>query len=354
MPRRKKLPKIPDLIDIGQNPDTHIVQKTNPLLTLSETSLTLAEFKILDAYLARIDSHNPDERFVRMEKGAIEKYLGVTQIKPSDLEKRIDNLFQTITIRDEDKPYGFTKIALFEKAVCYQDEDGLWQIDLGASASAMEYIFYPENLGYLRYRLKNIVDLTSRYSYILYLYLENNRFRHSWEISLSDLKSLLQCTAERYSQFKFFNAEILKKCQKELCEKTDCHFTYEPLKKGRTVKFIRFTIQSRILEIDYDPDQITLEQYQQSLNTNREFWESTLEEFSFSAEQIAEIREILIVIPDSLLPESPVLHDDIELRRYHYMQIKAAEIKRRNADKPIKNKFAYLLKMLKQDAGKAK
>ena len=49
------------------------------------------------------------------------------------------------------KSKGFTKISLFEKAECYQDSDGLWQIDLGASVSAMKYIFNPENLGYLRY-----------------------------------------------------------------------------------------------------------------------------------------------------------------------------------------------------------
>lgn len=244
MPRRKKLPPVPDILGIGKTPENHMVLKANPLVSLSETGLTLAEFKILDAYLARIDSHKPEERFIRLEKGEIEKYLGVTQIKPADLEKRIDNLFQTVTIRDKHKPRGFTKIALFEKAVCYQDDDGFWQVDLGASTSAMDYIFSVENIGFLRYRLRNVINLTSRYSYVLYLYFEQNRNMHlSWEIPLEELKSLLQCTAERYSQFKFFNSEILKKCQKELNEKTDCHFSYEPIRKGRKVSSIRFTLE---------------------------------------------------------------------------------------------------------------
>ena len=266
MPRRKKLPPVPDITDIGRNPETHIIQKANPLLTLSETGLTLAEFKILDAYLARIDSRKPEERFVRLEKGAIEEYLGVSQIKPADLEKRIDNLFQTVTIRDKNKPKGFVKIALFEKAACYQDDDGLWQVDIGASASAMEYIFNVENIGYLRYRLKNVVNLTSRYSYVLYLYLEQNRRMHlSWEIDLAQLKTMLKCTADTYSQYKRFNDLVLKKCQKELNEKTECRFQSSPVKKGRKVSAVRFTLEPLKPALPpaevIDPNQITMDEY---------------------------------------------------------------------------------------------
>lgn len=104
--------------------------------------------------------------------------MGVSQIRPDDLEKRIDNLFQTVTIRDKNKSKRFCKISLFEKAKCYRDEDGLWQVDLGASPCAMEYIFNPERLGYLRYNLRNVVKLNSRYSYVLFLYLEQNRHMH--------------------------------------------------------------------------------------------------------------------------------------------------------------------------------
>lgn len=244
MPRRKKLPSIPDYEGAGKSPENLLVQKTNPLLSLSETGLTLTEFKILDAYLARINSHDPDKRFIRLEKGEIERLLGVSQIKPGDLEKRIDNLFQTVTIRDKNQSKGFCKISLFEKATCYQDDDGLWQVDLGASPSAMKYIFNPERLGYLRYSLRNVIKLTSRYSYVLFLYLEQNRHMHlSWEVDLDELKALLRCTADTYNQFKCFNSLVLKKCHEELTKKTDCKFTYEPIKKGRAVKSVRFSLE---------------------------------------------------------------------------------------------------------------
>ena len=246
MPKRKKLPDLPDYFGLPKDYNKLVVQKSNPLQTLSETEMSLVEFKILDAYLSRIDSHNEEKRYVRFEKGELERILGVTKINKSDLEKRLKNLFQTITIKDESKQKGFTIIALFEKAEAVQDADGLWQVDLACTESALEYIFNIENIGYLRYRLKNIVDLTSRYSYILYLYLENNRFRKSWKISLDELKKVLNCNAESYTEgYKDFNKDVLKKCQKELHEKTNLRFSYFPTdKKSRTYKSIQFTVET--------------------------------------------------------------------------------------------------------------
>ena len=261
MPRRKKLPAIPDYKGAGKEPDNLLVQKSNPLLSLSETGLTLAEFKILDAYLGRINSHVPEKRFIRFEKGEIERLLGVVKINAPDLEKRVNNLFQTIKIKDGNKRKGFTLIALFEKAECYQDEDGLWQVDLGASPSAMEYIFNPERLGYLRYNLRNVVKLTSRYSYVLFLYLEQNRHMHlTWDIPLDELKALMRCTADTYTQYKRFNDLVLKKCHEELNAKTDCKFSYEPIKRGRTVKAVRFTLEPLALAEDI-PGQMSMDDF---------------------------------------------------------------------------------------------
>lgn len=356
MPRRKKLPTVPDITSIGKNSENHMVQKSNPLMSLSETGLTLAEFKILDAYLARIDSHKPEERFIRLEKGEIEKYLGVSKINTPDLEKRIDNLFQTVTIRDKNKAKGFTKIAIFEKAVCYQDDDGLWQVDLGASASAMDYIFNVENIGYLRYRLRNVINLTSRYSYVLYLYLEQNRHIHlSWEVRLEELKVLLRCMAERYKQFKFFNSEILKKCHKELNEKTECHFSYEPIKKGRKVTAIRFTLEPiapslAVENEDYDPNQYTLENWQESRRAEICHGFESEEFADFSDEQLEALKDLGwakkrdedVERHNSVLGDMPLA---CQYATSDYLRQKILVAKTRHP----KNLFLYVKKMIEND-----
>lgn len=234
MGKRNSLPKL------NEQEKNLILQKSNPLLTLSETSMTLVELKILDVYLSRINSHDINSRLVKFGKGELEKILDVVKIPKSELTKRLTNLFQIVTIKDKSETIT---LSLFEMARYSQDDlTGLWNIELCCTVSAMKYIFNIENLGYLKYRLKNVINLTSRYSYVLYLYLENNRFRKSFVVALDELKQILNCNADRYNTFKCFNAEILKKCQKELTDKTNLKFDYSLIKQCRKVVAIQFYI----------------------------------------------------------------------------------------------------------------
>ena len=229
-----------------------IVQKSGPLQILSETNLTLAEFKIIDVYLGKINSHDPESREITFTKGEIEKLLGIKQIRREDLKKRLKNLFQTITLQDPDRPNGFCLIALFAKSEAWQDENGMWEIRLKCTDEARKYIFNIDNIGYIRYRLHNILNLTSRYSYILFLYLENNRFRGKWKIGVDALKKILNCTEKTYDKYYLFNSKILKTSQKELNSKTSIKFEYTGIKIGRSVKIIEFNIISNPLKFATD------------------------------------------------------------------------------------------------------
>lgn len=377
MPKRKKLPDLQELPDISgmgrdnKEPYNWLIQKSKPLMTLSSTSMTLAEFKILDAYLSRIDSSNPDNRHVRFERGELEKLLGVTKINKPDLEKRLRNLFQVIEIRDGRKPKGFTLISLFSKAECVQDDNELWQVDLACSYEAMEYIFNIDNLGYLKYRLRNVINLTSRYSYILFIYLEDNRYRKSWEISLSELKQLLNCTADTYVEYKRFNDLVLKKCYKELNEKTECHFSYDPIKKGRKIDAIRFTLETQAdlmligaenedktdegqisfydISNEYaeDPEQMWTEKY--GSKQLGELAEAV--HYEFTKEQMEEIFRILSRI--DIQPDANT--NSIHYGRVFYLEEKYAkmnvqeQMNAQNGEK-IKNRYAYFRKMIEKDA----
>ena len=241
-----------------------IVQKSGPLQILSETNLTLTEFKIIDVYLGKINSHDPESREITFTKGEIEKLLGIKQIRREDLKKRLKNLFQTITLQDPDRPNGFCLIALFAKSEAWQDENGMWEIRLKCTDEARKYIFNIDNIGYIRYRLHNILNLTSRYSYILFLYLENNRFRGKWKIGVDALKKILNCNEKTYDKYYLFNSKILKTSQKEVNSKTSIKFEYTGIKIGRSVKIIEFNIISNPLKfatnnvgsLTLDPTQI--------------------------------------------------------------------------------------------------
>lgn len=345
--------KIEPITSLG-NEDKLTVQKSLPLFALWRSELTLAEFKILDTYLARIDSHKPDKRAVTFGKGELEEKLGVKKINQKELKERLKHLIgNVVEIPDKDENKGFRLITLFEEAVAEQDEYGLWQVKLECTQKAMKYIFNMDNLGYLRYKLRCITSITSRYTYIMFIYLESNRYRKSWEVPLNELKEILNCDKEElYKEFKFFNQKILKRVQAEMLEKTECRYDYEPVKKGRSVVAVRFTVETlpkASLE-DIDENQITIEDYfEEQEKREQPMYFAPLEVFDFSAEQLDEIQSYVATVPNYKLPQSAVCYDSIELMRYHYFDQKAREIVRRDKEKHINNKFSYLIKLIKED-----
>jgi plasmid replication initiation protein len=338
------------IISLG-NENKLTVQKSKPLCSLWQSELTLAEFKILDTYLARIDSHKPERRVVIFEKGKLEQLLGVQKINNKELENRLRHLMENvIKIPDADEKKGFKLISLFEEAVAEQDDNGLWQVKLECTQKAMKYIFNVENLTYCRYKLRCIISITSRYTYIMFIYLESRRKLMSWEVSLEELKKILKCDKEEtYKQYKRFNDLILKKVQKELCEKTDCRYEYKPIREGRRVTKIRFLLESNNKYLMDEADDSFPEDFE---NDNEELWIEALKplEIDLDREQIEELRSVLVTIPKYKLPQSPANMNNTELQRYHYIDIKVKEIIRRSSKKLIKNKYMYLLSIIKKDS----
>ena len=262
----KKNPKIKELV----------IQKSKPLQLLAQTDITLAEFKILDVYLSRIDSRKPENRTVVFPKGEIEKLLGVKRIHKKELEKRMDNLFQTIRIEDENSPQKINIISLFEQSVAEPDWDGDWIVRLKCTSPAMKYIFNIERLGYVRYSLHTILSLKSRYSYFLFLYLENNKFKKKWEVNVKELKQIIGCVEKVYSKYYRFNQLVLSPAQKELKEKAGIYFSYKGIKVGRSTKIIEFKINKLPKELEELKD-CEKNQNELTISENKDYTDSVIE-----------------------------------------------------------------------------
>lgn len=348
MARKKKIDPIMGI----PNEDKLMVQKSIPLYSLWQSDLTLAEFKILDVYLSRIDSHHPERRAVMFEKGELEKILGVKKINHKELEERLKHLMgHVVNIADKEVKKGFALITLFEEAIAEQDDDGLWQVKMECTQSAMKYVFNIDHIGYYLYKLRCITSLTSRYTYIMFIYLEKESYRKSWTVDLEELKKLLNCTADRYEAYKFFNSEILKKVQKEIHEKTDCRYTYEPIKKGRKVVAIRFTVKTakdleaeiisekelELNKIEAEPQEDQwIEQYCKlcdNLFTNLE-----MTEFVQMTNQLP-LQNMYAAMPD----------DDLKTIRGQYIISKYAQYKTASSRTQIKHPHGYFKKLIQAD-----
>lgn len=335
---KKKI--VEPIVGTGKDPENRLmVQKSIPLFSLWQSDMSLSEFKILDTYLSRINSHDPEKRTVVFTKGELEQLLGVKKINKPQLAARLKGLGRFVDVED-----GNTKkihqIALFEEAYGEMDENGIWTVKLTCTAKAMKYIFNVEKLGYLRYKLHSIVCLKSRYAYVLFLYLEHNRFRKSWEVDVDMLRQFLNCDQdESYAAFKVFNDRILKRCQKELLEKTECRFTYEPVKTGRRVTGVKFTLETLSDGIEPAiPGQLSLDDYE---DPNAIYAEVLPE--SLTADQVEALRILAIpkvkYIPDGLWPREALIAD------YLRQKVVLMNAYSRNVAHP----FSYLKAMIEKD-----
>ena len=213
-----------------------IVQKSRPMIALAESNFTLPEFKMMDAYLSVIDSHTPENRSVVWAKGELENLLEVDRIRKEDIKKRLHNLFQPVTLPDKDDKNHFKTIALFEEADCRLGEDGKWNVVLTCTEPAKKYIFNIENLGYIKYRLQDVIHFTSRKTYIWYMYLESYKgIADRWTVSLEYVRKILLNGEASYAEYKEFNKKVLAKVKKELDEKSRLSFEYEPVKEGKKI-----------------------------------------------------------------------------------------------------------------------
>ena len=95
------------------------------------------------------------------------------------------------------------------------------------------------------------------------MYLLLNGFRGDWSVDFNELRTVLDCTAKRYEEVKFFNSEVVKKAVAEVNEKTDINVEYTTEKSGRRVTGFKFKIRKAIqasepvpIEEKYDEDDL--------------------------------------------------------------------------------------------------
>jgi hypothetical protein len=332
---------IEPILGAGKDPENKLtVQKSTPLFSLWRSDMSLAEFKILDTYLSRINSHDPEKRTVVFTKGELEQLLGVKKINKADLSDRLNGLGRFVELQHADNKIH--KVALFEEAYGEMDENGLWTIKLTCTAKAMKYIFNVEKLGYLRYKLRCITSLSSRYAYILFMYLESNRFRKTWDVKLDELRSLLNCTDELYSEYKYFNQRILQRSQKELHDKSECRFSYVPIRVGRKVTAIRFTLETLADSIEPQiPGQVQLDAFGDLDDPNGIYAEALPPEFT--PEQVEVLRLLAVErVPYDISGPLPM-----ECKIADYLALQVAKM---NAShRPVAHKYEYLKAMIEND-----
>lgn len=327
--------------------ENYQVSKSKGLLALSELDLTLNELKILDIYLSKIDPRSikrienetleklSDKTLTKKEvkkiiekrdefiiKAATVKFtreeycklleIPSQKIRDSQLNKYIQHLIETSVILPKEDRYEIP--LLFASGSYDKNKKEITLTSNVLSQDIKELFFDVGNYKYIKYRLKNTVKLTSIYSFKLYLYLLENRFRNTWEVDLKELRVEVLEAGDYYSIYWRLNDEILKKAHKEINNKTNLTFEYIPLREGtRKTQKIQFTCQFKDTEQSFlvDKQEIIDNDYDLSINKYKEVVYEKVE-YPPTSEILADIEALNREIDKNLAELKALLNDGKE------------------------------------------
>ena len=102
---------------------------------------------------------------------------------------------------------------------------------------------------FTQYQLYNVLGMKSAFSVRIYELMKSYSFRHTITFEIDELKKLLMVEdVKSYNRFPDFRRFVLEKAQAEINELTDIDISFEPIKTGRKVTSIRFTIEEKFKE----------------------------------------------------------------------------------------------------------
>lgn len=335
------------------------VQKADPLIAMKSVPFTLGELKILDTYISRINAADDTRRTVIFTKEEYEELMGLSCANPRALQKHIKALLSRVPeLYMPDN--GYISFVLFEKAYYHKDEYGKPIIELTCTETSKDLFFCIGKYHYFKYALENVINLTRKASYLLYLHILTNRFRGEWELLLEELRDeVLDCKEqESYQEYKIFKRDVLDPAVKEVNEKTDCRFEYETVKRGRRVAKIKFTYLSKDSQIDgqltfsetpdFEVEAVEEPDFDELMETKYGggplgFFAGAMD-YEFTKEETRVLFDI--VLEHYIEPRN----DDIS--RYDFTRHVYNRLKQRAAAtdlKPLKSRFLYMKKLLLQE-----
>ena len=216
------------------------VHKANNFVQASY-SMTLDEMRILALTLGVFNPKNPSKRGFDFTVADFCKSfpdvnpdIAYTQVRNAVL--KISKRWVTLV----DNEHELTEVALIHKR-SYFKKEGRFYIEFHD-----ELIPYISELhdNYTKYKLINIGALGSTHAIRLYELCSQYRDTGWRQTSVDDIKSWLSIS-DKYPLFKDFKKRVLTPSINEINAKSDLLVDVEPIKRGRTIVALKFTIKSK-------------------------------------------------------------------------------------------------------------
>lgn len=215
--------------------DDQLVVKANAL-NESRYKLTVQEQRLI---LHMVSMIAPGDVEFKPYSFAVKDFAALVGLSGKSIYKDVKDmtgnlLGRRITIAEDD---GDLQIGWISSAKYY---DGQGLVELRFDPLLKPYLLALKK-EFTRYQLKNTIRLKSAYSVRLYELLKQYQSVGARFFEVDELRAILGVPEGKMPLFGNFKARVLEKARRELKE-TDIGFTYEPLKTGRKITGLEFTI----------------------------------------------------------------------------------------------------------------
>lgn len=215
------------------------ISKANSFVEASY-QMTLDEMRVLSLTLGVFDPTNPKMGFDLTVSDFCKTF---PEVNPDIAYTQVQNAIRKIskrwmTLVDNEKE--FTEVSFVTKKTYFKQE-GRFYIEFHK-----ELMPYISNLKqrYTTYQLVNIGAFNSTHTIRLYELMAQYKNLGCREISIDGLKDWLQIV-NKYPRYNSLNEWVITPAVKEINEKSDLNVSYEPIKRGRKIIALKFTIKTK-------------------------------------------------------------------------------------------------------------
>ena len=202
------------------------VTKSNQLIEANYTSqLSEREQKIILYIVSKVQKDDEDFQTYTLSIGQFTNMMGLKRPKYEELREITKRLLsKVIEIKRES---GVLQTQWLSTA-----EYNQWQgtIDFTFHPKMKPFLLYLKK-EFTSYKLINIMRLSGRYSIRIYELMKKWERLKKTEFSIQELRLMLGIQ-NKYNDYSNFRKRVLDPAKKELDEKTDISFDYEPLRKN--------------------------------------------------------------------------------------------------------------------------
>lgn len=218
-----------------------IIRKAHPIIEAGYR-LSLAEQRIILLSLAKLDNRNIEQSKVTLYAKDYAQHFGISEkIAYRDLLNASKRLYdRSIILKGEDETTEFRWI---ESRTKYHKGEG--RISFEFSRRVLPYLFeLDKRLGYTQYHLLSVSGFNSAYSIRIYELCKKLQGMAKQIVELEEIRRVLQID-DKYKEFKILKRDVLFPAFSEINEKSDLFIEVEPIKRGRAIHALHFTIKPK-------------------------------------------------------------------------------------------------------------